>query len=343
MPITSGQILNTRYRIVKQLGQGGFGAVYRAWDLNLNRACAIKENLDESLDTCRQFEREAQVLASLRHPNLVGVQDFFTLPGQGQYMVMDFIDGEDLECLLQRQGKVELRTALGWIDKICGALEYLHSQNPPIFHRDIKPANIRLNPGGEPVLVDFGLVKVFTAGQKTTVGARAVTPGYSPPEQYGHGTTDARSDLYALGATLYTLLAGKEPEESVLRYADPRLAPVALPDQAAATRLAVLLNKVLDLNPAQRYQTAAEFRQSLQNANLSGQPSEAKVRPPKPMPTAVAVQPPTAQAAPAYVAPGSVSQPPNQAEPEDSYLSNGQLLLFVILIVGALILLGSII
>lgn len=265
MPLAAGQVLSARYRIVKLLGQGGFGAVYRAWDANLNRPCAIKENLDETPDTQRQFAREAQVLADLHHPNLVGVKDFLTLPGQGQYLVMDFIDGEDLDCLLERQGKVDPQTALGWIVKICGALEYLHAQTPPIYHRDIKPANIRLNPKGEPVLVDFGLVKVFTAGQKTTVGARAVTPGYSPPEQYGHGNTDARSDLYALAATLYALLAGSPPEESIQRIGDPRLAPVPLANPAAAGQLDVVLAKALEINAAQRYQTATELAQALRN------------------------------------------------------------------------------
>jgi eukaryotic-like serine/threonine-protein kinase len=137
---------------------------------------------------------------------------------------MDYVDGEDLDSLLQREGKVDPARALGWIYKVCEALSYLHEQTLPIIHRDIKPANIRLTPKGEVVLVDFGLVKVYSNGSKTTMGARAVTPGYSPPEQYGHGTTDARTDVYALAATLYTLLTGDPPEESVQRLFDSSIA-----------------------------------------------------------------------------------------------------------------------
>ncbi len=263
MSPTTGQILNTRYRIVKQLGQGGFGAVYRAWDLNLNRPCAIKENLDASPDAQRQFEREARVLAGLQHPNVVEVTDYFNIPGQGQFIVMQFVEGEDLECMLERQGKLDPGQALGWIDKICGALEYLHSQNPPVLHRDIKPANIRLNGQGEPVLVDFGLLKVYTAGQKTTTGARAVTPGYSPTEQYGHGITDARTDVYALGATLYALLTGAPPDEAIQRIADPLLTPVRLPNAKAANQLDAVLSKALEVNSAQRYDSVNAFRKAL--------------------------------------------------------------------------------
>jgi serine/threonine protein kinase len=264
--LVQGHILNNRYRIVKQIGQGGFGSVYRAWDLNLNRACAIKENTDFTESTQRQFEREAQVLSNLSHPNLVRVFDLINVPGQAQYLVMEYIDGEDLDSLLQREQRIDPARALVWIYKVCEALTYLHEQNPPIVHRDIKPANIRLTPKGEVVLVDFGLVKVFAGGQKTTVGARAVTPGYSPPEQYGHGTTDARTDVYALAATLYTLLTGDPPAESVLRYDDPTLPSISASNPAVSHQLYNVLAKGLDMKAGNRYQTIKAFQQALESA-----------------------------------------------------------------------------
>jgi serine/threonine protein kinase len=216
MSLNTGQILNNRYRIVKLLGQGGFGAVYRAWDINLSRPCAVKENMDASPEAQVQFGREATILANLIHPNLVRVTDYFFLPGQGQYLVMDYVEGEDLQGMLERTGtQLNDAQALDWTGQVCDALNYLHSQNPPIIHRDIKPANIKITPEGKAILVDFGIAKIYDPNLKTTLGARAVTSGYSSPEQYGQGKTDPRSDIYSLGATLYTLLTGQAPPDSV--------------------------------------------------------------------------------------------------------------------------------
>ena len=144
------------------------------------------------------------------------VFDYFSLPGQGQYLVMVFIEGMDLQELLDAASDPLPETkVIPWIEQVCDALSYLHSQNPPIIHRDIKPANIKITPQGQAVLVDFGIAKVYDPKLKTTVGARAVTPGFSPPEQYGRGRTDPRTDIYALGATLYALLTKVEPPDSV--------------------------------------------------------------------------------------------------------------------------------
>lgn len=218
MTLTQGQIIQSRYRVVALLAQGGMGAVYKAWDLNLNQPVAIKENLDTSPEAQRQFLREAQILSSLSHANLPRVTDHFFIAGLGQYLVMDFIEGEDLQATLDRlQRPLPEAQVLAWIDQVCDALEYLHAQNPPVIHRDVKPANIKIAPKGKAVLVDFGIAKIYDPHLATTIGAKAVTPGYSPPEQYGGGVTDARSDIYALGATLYTLLTGKTPPESVQR------------------------------------------------------------------------------------------------------------------------------
>ena len=214
MTLATGTVLINRYRIVKLVGQGGFGAVYRAWDLSLLQPVALKENSGGAAEAQRQFEREAQLLAGLRHANLPRVSDHFVLPGQGQYLVMDFVEGKSLSDLLaERGGPLPEAEVLPWIRQVCDALEYLHTRTPPVIHRDIKPDNIIISPDGRAILVDFGISKEFAPGKGTTAGAKAVTPGYSPPEQYASGKTDARSDVYALGATLYTLLTGQVPPE----------------------------------------------------------------------------------------------------------------------------------
>lgn len=267
MTLSPGYILNNRYRIVKLLGQGGFGAVYRAWDLNLESPRALKENLVTSEDAQRQFKREAQILDKLSHPNLTKVIDHFIIPDQGQYLVMEFVEGQDLQEMLNARGSPLPETqVLPWISQICDALSYLHSQNPPIIHRDIKPANIKITPQGKAMLVDFGIAKVFDAGMQTSTGARALTPGYAPLEQYGKGKTDARTDLYALGATLYTVLTGEKPMESVERaIKDDLTPPEKLNPKLSTTPLCSVLHRALEMNPDRRFQSAAEFKSSLQS------------------------------------------------------------------------------
>jgi formylglycine-generating enzyme required for sulfatase activity len=264
MPLNTGEVLQNRYRIVKKLGEGGFGAVYRAWDVNLERPRAIKENLDTSNKAQRQFKREAQILDKLVHPNLPRVIDHFIIPGQGQYLVMDFVEGQDLAEMMQNGPLPESRV-LPWVIQVCDALSYLHAQNPPVIHRDIKPANIKITPEGKAMLVDFGISKVYDPQLSTTMGARAVTPGYSPPEQYGQGSTDARSDLYALGATLYHLLTGQQPPDSVdimTHSSPPPPPPMDLnPSLSAGTGQAV--TKAMALERKDRWQSAEEFRKAI--------------------------------------------------------------------------------
>lgn len=264
MPLQTGQLLNNRYRIVKLLGQGGFGAVYRSWDSNLNRPCAVKENLDVSPEAQRQFTREATVLANLSHQNLPRVTDHFILPGQGQYLVMDFVDGEDLVSILRTQGRIPVNQAVAWISQVADALDYLHSRQPPVFHRDIKPSNIRITPEGRAMLVDFGLVKVFNPQLRTTLGARAVTPGYAPPEQYGQASTDARSDIYALGATLYNILTAEEPMESVQRMAGGQMQPISLLNPTIPPEITQSVEKSMQLQPTQRFQRVKDFMIAVQ-------------------------------------------------------------------------------
>ena len=263
MALKDGQVLNSRYQIVRLLGQGGFGAVYQAWDLNLKVPCAVKENFETNPSAMRQFEREATMLAGLRHPNLPRVTDHFIIEGQGQYLVMDYIEGEDLKAIMERDEKPlpEIQVT-GWLVEICDALSYLHSQ-PAVIHRDIKPANIKITPDGKAMLVDFGIAKAYSPESRTTQGARALTPGYSPFEQYGQAPTDSRSDIYALGATAYDVLTGQAPPESIARMAGAALpAPRSLnPAISAQTEVAIL--KALEILPDKRFQNAREFKQAL--------------------------------------------------------------------------------
>ncbi len=266
MPLNSGQVLNQRYRIARLIAQGGFGAVYRAWDLNLNQACALKENTETGPEAQRQFLHEAQILHNLRHANLPLVKDYFLIPDQGQYLVMDFVEGKDLDEILAEQGSpLPLSQVLDWLSQICDALTYLHSQNPPVIHRDLKPANIKITPDGRAMLVDFGIAKIYSASGRTTVGARAVTPGYSPLEQYGQGSTDARSDIYALGATAYTLLTGETPPSSVdiMAGTAPPLLAISQLNPSVPEHVSQAVLRAMSLRREDRYRSSMEFKSAL--------------------------------------------------------------------------------
>lgn len=273
MTLEPGSILHNRYRIDEIIAKGGMGAIYRSVDLNLNVTIALKENLFSSEEFARQFKREAGILAGLRHPNLPRVTDHFTIPEQGQYLVMDFIDGEDLRQCLER-GKISQEEAVQIGIAICSALDYLHTLPTPILHRDIKPGNIKLTRDGRVFLVDFGLAKIVQGDQATTTGAQSLTPGYAPPEQYGTGT-DSRSDLYSLGATLYAALTGKIPEDGISRaMGTSSLTPIRRHNTKVSQEVASVIEKAMAVEPAKRYQTAAEFRQALLDYTSGGQKVE---------------------------------------------------------------------
>jgi serine/threonine protein kinase len=264
MTLERGAILNNRYQIVEILGQGGMGSVYRAVDENLGVEVALKENLFTTEEYARQFRREAVILATLRHPNLTRVTDHFVIEGQGQYLVMDYIEGEDLRQRMDRIGVINEEETVIIGAAICEALSYLHTRIPPIVHRDIKPGNVKITPHGQIYLVDFGLAKVIQTGQATTTGARAMTPGYSPPEQYGTARTDHRSDLFSLGATLYAALCGSIPEDALARAMDQSsLTPLRKRNPRLSRRLAGVIEKSLAVRPDDRYQDAEEFKQAL--------------------------------------------------------------------------------
>jgi len=261
------------------VGEGGMGAVYRAEDLRLEgRQCALKEiSLEmEPTESARaqaqeQFYREASILARLDHPNLPKVSDYFT-EGQREFLVMDFVPGRDLKDLMdeaRRQGKtLPEKQVLSWAAQLCDALDHLHRQEPPVLHRDIKPANIKLTPSGTIKLVDFGLVKLMVPDDATTitiVQGRG-TVQYTPLEQYGgdSGHTDARSDIYSLGGTLYHLLTNQPPLDAKQRFLRPR--SLVLPRKlnsrlALRTERAVL--HALAMHPEQRPASIAQFRAEL--------------------------------------------------------------------------------
>ena len=221
-----------RYRIEGEIGKGGMGSVYLAEDLRLpGRRCAIKEirfpaDLDDfGRDALRErFLGEAAVLARLDHPSLPKVSDHFESEGRA-WLVMDFVSGQDLDEVLRHtlalRRQLEVDTVMRWAGDVLACLDYLHAQEPPVIHRDIKPANIKLTPDGQVKLVDFGLAQSSELGDGRTVTmlSGAGSRPYQPLEQYGDGLkVDARSDLYALGATLYHLLTGRQPEPAQERF-----------------------------------------------------------------------------------------------------------------------------
>lgn len=230
-------VLRDRYKIVEVIGQGGMGCIYKATDLRLEgRFTAIKEiqpnpnsSSDEREQDRRQFQREASTLARLDHPNLPKVSDFFSQDDR-DFLVMDFVPGFDLrqaiDQAIRRDEFIPETRVMDWAHQLSGALRYLHSQSPPVLHRDIKPANIKLTPDGLIKLVDFGLVKLLSTDENRTitVAQGRGTALYTPLEQYGGdmGHTDARTDIYALGATIYHLLTNTAPAEARQRFLEPR-------------------------------------------------------------------------------------------------------------------------
>ncbi|MCC6146759.1 MAG: serine/threonine-protein kinase [Anaerolineaceae bacterium] len=258
-----GSVLFNRYHIEDIIAKGGMGAIYRAADESLGIWVAIKENLYPSEESTRQFRREATILASLRHPNLPRVTDHFVIPDQGQYLVMDFIDGEDLRARLDREGPLSQDEVIKIGITISDAISHLHNRSTPIVHRDIKPGNIKISSSGQVFLVDFGLAKFSQSGVATTSGAQALTPGYAPPEQYGQGT-EPRSDIYSFGASLYAMLTNKLPEDGLARaMGNAALTPITSINPKVNQALSHIIEKAMAVQPEDRYQTADDLKLAL--------------------------------------------------------------------------------
>src|SRR5882672_11263690 len=275
--LSPGVVLQQRYRIKRLLAHGGMGAVYEAEAVHLRNAIvAVKETFfnEDRKNMREQFEREAATLARLRHPALPQIKDHF-IEGSGQFLVMDFIAGDDLGELLGRRlneksEPFEFRQVMEWAERLLDALVYIHGQYPPVIHRDIKPQNLKLTPRGELFLIDFGLAKDATTPSRTGHSVRAYTLEFAPPEQIKGVGTDARSDLYSLGATLYHLVTGKLPpdarvrEESVVKHLMPDLLqPAHRVNPQIPFAFAATLAKSMALDREQRYQSAQEMRDAL--------------------------------------------------------------------------------
>ena len=268
--LTTGVILQKRYRVVRPLGRGGMGTVYEAFDERLSRTVALKETSVETEELRRAFGREARLLANLRHPALPKVLDHFDEDG-GLFLVMEFIPGEDLGRMLELGRRFTPAEVLGWADQLLDALGYLHGLDPPVLHRDIKPANVKTLSQGHVVLLDFGLAK-GRAGQMEGTGSTSLlgySPAYSPLEQMQGAGTDGRSDIYSLGATLYHLLTGVRPPDALARASavlngqpDP-LQPPQLISQGVDAAVSAALMRAMALDIESRPRTASEMRAQL--------------------------------------------------------------------------------
>ncbi len=263
--LNNGAVIANRYRITGKLGQGGMAAVYQVEDTRLRgKLCAIKEMSDASLIDPQErqraladFEREALLLAHLSHPNLPRVTDSFEHQSK-YYLVMDFVKGSTLEDLLVKRGhpfsEAEVRA---WLHQLCNVLAYLHAYNPPIIFRDLKPSNIMLDNYGQIKLIDFGIARHFDA-QKTHDTTALGTAGYAAPEQYGKDQSDARADIYALGATLHRLLTGHDPADTPFN-----LPPLQKYNPQVSDRLVKTIERCLQFDPQQRWQRVVDIQAAM--------------------------------------------------------------------------------
>ncbi|GIV89666.1 MAG: hypothetical protein KatS3mg055_2184 [Chloroflexus sp.] len=305
-----------RYVITRIIKRGGQGAVYEGIDQNGN-IYAIKEMLDrftdpkERAEAVERFNAEAELLQQLRHPRIPRVYSHFTDEGR-HYLTMDFIRGEDLEQIVEREGRIDEQRVLRWADELCDVLGYLHSKG--LIYRDMKPSNVMIEPSGDLKLIDFGIAKLF---KPTERGTQIGTPGYAPPEQY-QGLATPQSDIYALAATLHHLLTGRDPTQE-MPFSFP---PVRSLVPTISERTSAALEKALQKVPADRYATMDEFRAALiPRAQLQPQPVQVRVAPsasakaPVPARPAAPVPPPQPVAPPAQSVPAASPVPPQPVAP----------------------------
>ena len=264
MTLESGYLLNKRYRIVEILGQGGMAAVYRAKDENLGVDVAVKENLFTTEEYARQFRREAVILANLRHPNLPRVTDHFVVEDQGQYLVMDYIEGEDLRQRMERVNILPDEEVIIIGAALCEALTYLHSRNPQVLHRDVKPGNVKITSDGQIFLVDFGLAKVIhnLQSEQSIIGG---TPSFMSPEQTLGHPVDHRTDIYSLGICIFEMCLGTLPfSKGDLGYHHLHTAP-PIPkeiDPAMPQVFNDVILRCMQKKPEERFQSVQEIVQA---------------------------------------------------------------------------------
>ncbi len=267
--LPDGQLLQNRYRILGLIGVGGMSTVYKAQDLRFSkvmRLCCVKEMLNTAPDenvramVKKNFEREANILASLNHPGIVQVYDFFS-EGKRSYLVLEYISGKDLEdTLAETEGFLPEAQVVSWAIQLCEVLSYLHSHEPqPIVFRDVKPANIMCDAHGRIRLVDFGIARIFQSGQK---GTMIGTEGYTPPEQY-RGSAEPRVDIYALGATMHHLLSKQDPRlEAPFSFHER---PIHNTNPTISRELTEIIDKALEYDIDKRFGSAEEMQRALMN------------------------------------------------------------------------------
>ena len=258
-------LLQNRYLIQHLVGKGGGGAVYRAQDMHLQgKFWAVKELSVAAIPDAVQrqqaitgFLQEAQFLASLNHPNIPRVTDNFTHQGK-YYLVMEFVNGSNLENLLVQQGRPFSEDLVRrWLAQLCDALAYLHSHRPPIIFRDLKPHNIMLDDRERIQLIDFGIARRFSPGKRHDT-SQLGTEGYAAPEQYGRGQTDERSDIYALGVTLHRLLTGHDPSTTPFN-----LPPLRHVNPAISSAMESIVQRSVDTDPRRRWASIAEIQNTI--------------------------------------------------------------------------------
>jgi serine/threonine protein kinase len=275
-PLPIGAVVHERYRVNAVVGRGGLGTVYSVLDILFGKQniYALKELADQSRSARRQFEHEAQWLQALDHNHIPKVREYFEWRSR-LYLVMDFVDGENLEQKLYQQGGRPLpeEQVIAWILPICDALQYLHTRKPSILHRDVKPANIIVTPAGHPVLVDLGIAKEHLPGANRTATfvRKAGTEGYAPPEQYTvAGRSGPWSDVYALGATLYHLLAVQVPVSAIDRVTqDPDLIHPAFYNREISQQTDAAICRAMAMRPSERFQSIADFAAALSGAPMT--------------------------------------------------------------------------
>lgn len=267
--LTSGTTLANRYLIQNVIGVGGMGAVYRARDLhfpNVVKLVAVKEMINQARDELvrstivRNFEREANLLATLDHPAIPRIYDYFSYNDRS-YLILEYINGKDLEAILsETEGFLPEERVVQWGIELCDVLSYLHNHKPePIIFRDMKPSNVMINQHGHVVLIDFGIAKPFQGNQR---GTMIGTEGYSPPEQY-RGEAGHFADIYALGATLHHLLTRRDPRlEPPFSFSER---PIRQINPSVSPEIEETINKALQYDPKDRFQSAEEMKEALLN------------------------------------------------------------------------------